>query len=196
VGRERPEEFWCGLFGEVHELVLLSACSPSAVSSWVGPFRRPQDFIRGRVALEVKSSRARAVDVEIHGLDQLWTRPYDTLVLAVKHVAPDAAGQRVWDLRDGLCRVGVDPVELDERLSLLNLSDDELRSPEAPRFNVRSSRYFVISETTPRLTPDQLTDSFLPLGISALSYRLALDAPGLQPFDETALDLFRRNLAK
>lgn len=196
VDREKSEQFWCGIFGELHELALLSQRSLGAVSAWVGPFRRPQDFIRGRLAMEVKSSRARAVEVEIHGLEQLWAAPYDTLVLAVKHVATDAGGQRVCEVLDELKRTGVDPNELEERLGLFSISDDEMRSPDAPRFTVRSSRYFAISEATPRLTPDLLTEAHLKHGISALSYRLALDVPGLALLDEQTLGAFRRGLAQ
>lgn len=194
VGRDKSEAFLCGVFGELDELLTLSRYGASAAATWTGPMNRPQDFIRGPVALEVKSSRSHANEVEIHGLEQLWATPFDVLALAVKHVATDPGGDRIVDLVDKLLSGGTPAEDLYGRLDLYDLSREDLESPSQPRFSLRSTRYLKVADPASVLTPDSLRSGSLPQGVSAVAYRLSLDTPGLRPMDEGEIQALGQRL--
>ena len=69
-----------GLMGELWLLMrLISVSGPSAIDSWTGPLREPHDFRFGEVELEVKSTRGKARNHVINGLEQL--KPSEGLTL-------------------------------------------------------------------------------------------------------------------
>jgi hypothetical protein len=69
-----------GLMGELWLLMrLISVSGPSAIDSWTGPLREPHDFRFGEVEVEVKSTRGKARNHVINGLEQL--KPSEGLTL-------------------------------------------------------------------------------------------------------------------
>ena len=165
-----------GLFGELSELLGLARTNPRAVLAWMGPLGEPQDFVNGRLALELKTSSVRTSEVEIHGLEQLWAAPYEKLVLGVTRIVEDAAGRTLEDLVEELGRIGVSRADLDERLEALGWDAQRLGESRT-RFTSRGTRYFLVSPQAPALTPDHLRGP-LPAGVDRLRYVVALDAPG------------------
>lgn len=191
----KSEAMLLGVFGELHELRGLVKRSPKALFAWTGPYARPQDFINGSHALEVKSGRALATGVEIHGIEQLWANPYERLVLVVKQIVTDSAGERLADVVAELLKDGVSVDALYERLEAFDLDAQQIAAPDLPRFTHRGSRYFLVTKDAPAITPD-LLGSPLPSGVSRLRYRVELDAPGFQEMSSQATDAFLARLSE
>lgn len=189
----KSEAVLSGIYGELHELRGLVKRTPGALLTWTGPDARPQDFINGTHALEVKTRRKLASDVEIHGLEQLWSRPYERLVLVVKHVVTDPAGERIADVVATLVEAGVSPGALSERLEAFDLDEQQLAVPE-PRFTHRGSRYLLVKADAPALTPDLLRTP-LPAPISRVQYWVSLDASGFEEMSPSAVETFLARLA-
>lgn len=190
----KSEATLLGLFGELHELCGLVKRTPKALLTWTGPDARPQDFINGKHALEVKTSHKFATEVEIHGLEQLWARPYEQLVLVVKQIVTDSAGVGLADIVAELVKDGVSANDLNERIEAFDLDAKQLAAPDMPRFTHRGSRYFLVTKDAPALTPEQLNGP-LPAGISRLRYRVALDSPGFQPMAAPSVNAFLERLS-
>jgi hypothetical protein len=169
----KTEAMLSGLFAELHELVRMVDYGPHVIDFWTGPQARPQDFINGVRALEAKATRALANEVEINGLEQLWSKPYEKLVLVVKQIVADAAGLRLHDVIDALLERGVSSESLYERLDAYGFATDEIASIDA-RFTHRGSRYFLVTPDSPVLSPDLLVGP-QPVGVSRVRYRASLD---------------------
>jgi len=182
-----------GVYGELHELAILAAYSANAMNSWQGPSRMPRDFERGRLGLEVKSSRTLNGNVEVHGLEQLWARDFDILVLATKHVTSNSMGQTISELVDALVGAGLNATLLWDMLANADLSKDKLLETPGPRFLVSSTRYYLITSESPVFTPDSLKTGALPGPVSRLSYQLDTSALATCPAD--VLERLRRGLA-
>lgn len=189
----KSEAMLLGLFGELHELRGLVKRNPKALLTWTGPDARPQDFINGKHALEVKTSHKFATEVEIHGLEQLWASPYEQLVLVVKQIVTDSAGVGLADIVAELLKDGVSGSDLYERLEAFDLDAQQLVAPEMPRFTHRGSRYFLVTKDAPALTPESLIGP-LPAGISRLRYRVALESAGFQPMAAPMVNAFLERL--
>lgn len=182
-----------GVFGELHELAFLALRSPKAVQAWSGPENKPQDFKRGLVALEVKSSKWLPTSVEVHGLRQLWASPLETLVLAVKQVTTDNAGQTIAELASELVACGVDVTALWDKLEQAELPKNRMLERPGPRFTVRNTRYYLVTDVSPVLTPDTLKGDSLPAAVSGLCYQLDLGALTSCPSD--VVEQLHRKLA-
>jgi hypothetical protein len=182
-----------GIYGELHELVVLAERGAGVLTAWVGPDNRPQDFIHGRLGLEVKTHQAQVPSTEIHGLEQLWLPPFEMLVLAVKQVAFDPGGERFVDVIARAEAAGVSGSALRERLEALDLDADRLASLDA-RYSHRGSRYFRVTSSAPSMTPDSLSVPLDP-GVSAIRYRVALGAPGFVRMAPGEADAFLRRFA-
>lgn len=190
----KNESTLLGIFGELHELLGLVARNRNALLAWTGPDARPQDFISGKRALEVKTTRALAADVEIHGIEQLWAKPYEQLVLVVKQVVIEPAGDRIADLVAKLIQAGVAGDGLYARLEAFDLDAQQIASLNEPRFTHRNTRYFLVTNDAAALTPDLLSNP-LPAGISRLQYRIALNSPGFQAMSPENVDAFLARLS-
>lgn len=184
-----------GLFGELHELLQLAKLDANSVRTWTGPRARPQDFTNGTLALEVKTSRTLASEVEIHGLEQLWATPYESLVLVVKQVVVDPGGSRLRDLVDQVLACGASAEALYESLEGFDLDATQLGALDLPRFTYRGSRYFLVGEDAPAITPERLQGP-MPTGVSRLRYVAQLDHPGLRPMTADAVAHFLSELAR
>lgn len=182
-----------GLFGELNALLGLARTTPRAVLAWMGPLGQPQDFVNGRVALELKTSSVRTSEVEIHGIEQLWAKPYDQLVLGVTRIVEDASGRTLEDLVHELVGLGVNRADVDERLGSVGWDPQRLRESRT-RYASRGTRYFQVGSQAPALTPDNLRGP-LPAGVNRLRYTVALDAPGFQEMKEDSTQAFLTSLA-
>lgn len=182
-----------GIYGELHELALLAAYSPGAIEAWQGPNRMPRDFERGRLGLEVKSTRTSNGSVEVHGLEQLWAKQFDVLALVVKHISSKPDGQTICELVEHLIDIGLDPTTLWDMLTQLELSKERLRETPGPRFVVNSTRYYLVTANSPVLTPDSLANGTLPRAVSRLSYHL--DPGALSKCPPDVIERLHRGLA-
>lgn len=182
-----------GIFGELAQLVGLARRNPTAVDTWGGPMGQPQDFVRGPVALELKTSSVRVSEVEIHGLEQLWAAPYECLAVGVTRIVEDPEGDSLEALVDRLVRLGVRVSDLEDRLALVGWNA-QARRESRERYATRGTTYYRVGSGTPALTPDHLRGP-LPSGVERLRYTVALDDPGFERMDGDEVESMLSRLA-
>lgn len=182
------EERQRGLFGElaVLEAVFLRQIGAlDGISAWVGSSSAHQDFLHGRLAIEVKTSLAkRPARIAISNEKQLDERQHDPLLLAsVRLDESEAKGMSLP------CLVARIRGQLLEEESARRLFDDRLLLADylevhAPlyeaRYQIGSMRWFRVEGEFPRLT-----DANLPAGVGDISYSIIAD--DLSPW-EVGLD--------
>lgn len=179
-GRQRlsPEEQQ-GLIGELLFLErLVSELNPkAALNAWRGPLDEPKDFAFADRAVEVKARHIGKDAVKISSESQLQVIDGQTLFLIVVGLSPATADTPDSICLDGLVEriresiAGVDPSAdegLEARLLSAGYSQDEGYS-DAWWKPVAFNAYAVLDDF-PRLEA-----STLPVGVSSVTYWLALD---------------------
>lgn len=171
-----------GLLGEL--LVLESLFLPrvseiEAIDAWTGPDPAHQDFIRGGLAVEVKTSLAkRHARIQIANEKQLDDRPHEVLLLAFLRLDESAAHgdslpAAVARVRQ---RVGGAPGAaqvLDDRLALSGYLDVHAPRYIRNRWQCSERRYFRVAGDFPRLT-----EANLPAGVGDIRYSIIADDLG------------------
>lgn len=172
-----------GLFGELW--FLSRWLSPSvgvakAVQMWRGPTGARNDFeVRG-LAIEVKTTSRVDGSHVIHGLDQLLEPMEGSLFLYSLSVRDEASGteslpRMVQEVRD---RIGDDYALLSQLDAILYAGgyDHRLANEYAKLvLRIRDECLYRVSAGFPRLVPASVTGG-LPVGVSALTYELRLEA--------------------
>lgn len=176
------EERQRGLFGElvILETVFLSRLPHlEGVAAWVGSNSAHQDFRRGTLAVEVKTSLAkRHARIIISNEKQLDERAHAPLVLA--SVRLDDSEVQGLTLPELVARLrarlaGDEPAVrlLDERLLLADYLDVHAPLYEHRSWRVVSTRCFRVEGAFPRLT-----EANLPAGVGDISYSIIADDLG------------------
>jgi hypothetical protein len=182
--RARPEglssEAQRGLYGELtflrDQLAGVIGIA-SAIAAWRGPSHEVQDFVLGRVGIEVKTTIGRGNQsltitsehqLDERGLDQLYLYYLsmdaregvgETLVAAIEDIRARAAGDP-----DALVRLNdllVESGYLDHHRSLY----------EHLGFTFREERMYLVREGFPRIREHDLPD-----GVARVRYEVAVDA--------------------
>jgi hypothetical protein len=173
-GRPMAEEAVRGLMAELLTLErILDADGGIPVrSTWTGPDRTPHDFYLGGHDLEVKALGPTAVEIEIHGIDQLddLGRRLHLMLIRLK---PRSDGISLPDLVErvrSLCRDGAG---LNDQLSKAGYSEGDADDYRVTRYSVEQILAVDVDDSFPRLTRRSLTSS-LPEPITQLRYRLDL----------------------
>lgn len=171
-----------GLFGELfflHRLLLGALPDLTAVESWVGPLQRPQDFVFGVAAVEVKTTAgAQPQLLRITSERQLDSSALDNLALF--HLSLDAregTGQTLPDLVGEIRRILQDPLAFDlfdERLFAGGYLDAQAPA-YGTGYTVRLANIFLVAEGFPRIV-----ESDCPAGVGDVVYSIAVGA--LTPF--------------
>ena len=172
------EEAQKGLIGEIEVLKLLMAnLGPKpALTSWTGPSGAPKDFELKADCIEVKARRGASQPfVKITNEHQLADVPDRRLWLAV--LAVDKVQQPhgktlteyVAEVSDLLERTEPSAI-MDWDLHLADAGYDVLHDYSAWRWIVSSPEFHAVLEGFPRISAP------VPLGVSAVSYALALSA--------------------
>lgn len=181
------EERQRGLFGElvILDTVFLAKLAPlDGVSAWVGSNSAHQDFRRGALALEVKTSLAkRHARIIISNEKQLDEQSHDPLVLAsVRLDESEASGLSLSDLvtrvRARLANEEPAARLFDERLLLADYLDVHAPLYEPRRWRVASTRCFRVAGSFPRLT-----EANLPAGVGDITYSIIADDLGAWEID-------------
>lgn len=172
------EEAQKGLIGEIEVLKLLMAnLGPKpALTTWTGPSGAPKDFELKADCIEVKARRGASQPfVKITNEHQLADVPDRRLWLAV--LAVDKVQQPhgktlteyVAEVSDLLERTEPSAI-MDWDLHLADAGYDVLHDYSAWRWIVSSPEFHTVLEGFPRISAP------VPLGVSAVSYALALSA--------------------
>jgi hypothetical protein len=172
------EEAQKGLIGEIEVLNLLIAnLGPKpALTAWTGPSGAPKDFELKADCIEVKARRGASQPfVKITNEHQLADVPDRRLWLAV--LAVDKVQQphgktlteHVVEVTDLLERTEPSAI-MDWDLHLADAGYDVLHDYSAWRWIVSAPEFYAIAEGFPRISAP------VPLGVSAVSYALALSA--------------------
>lgn len=173
------EERQRGLFGELvvlGQLFLKRGNLLNGVAAWIGSNSAHQDFRRGGLAIEVKTSLAkRHAKIMISNEKQLDERPHDTLVLA--SVRLDESEPHGLSLPDLIAQLRLrlahdEPAArlFDERVMLADYLDVHASLYEGRRYRVSSTRWFRVRGEFPRLT-----EANLPAGVGDISYSVIAD---------------------
>ena len=176
------EDERAGLYGELYVLRehILSLGPVAAVSAWVGPLARHQDFQGRGWAIEVKTSRTKApASVRITSERQLDTAGLAFLALACvgleqRHLAGETLPSIVASLRGSLAGAPVSDLFEERLLEAGYLAAHEERY-QSDGYTVRFERLFRVRDGFPRLV-----EADLPPGAGDVGYSLSL--PVLEPF--------------
>jgi len=172
------EEAQKGLIGEIEVLKLLIAnFGPKpALTAWTGPSGAPKDFELKADCIEVKTRRGAAQPfVKITNEHQLADVPDRRLWLAILAVDKvqqphgETLTEHVTEVSDLLERTEPSSI-MDWDLHLADAGYDVVHDYSACRWIVSSPEFHAISEGFPRISAP------VPLGVSAVSYALALSA--------------------
>ncbi len=174
--RKIAENTVLGLAGELLILSRLTDLSSASVSSWVGPYEQRHDFRSGSRAIEVKtSSRSDSTVVTIHGIEQL--QPPGGGVMHIAHVRLEraqGADITVGSLVERIRASGGDTERLSTALVELGCDDPNSEAWNEQAFHLEALDLFVVDESFPRLTGEQIVGGHLPHGIDNLSYQVDL----------------------
>lgn len=172
-----------GLFGELHVLGSSIRVDPSRrVDHWQRNGQARHDFVRGGVAVEVKSTTAReGRTVEIHGVEQLDPPAGGSLHLAFLRLAVGPEGRTIGEMVASLSACGADGAALSDVLADMGWTGD---GPDAPRFAVVEERWYLVDGRFPRLVPSTFAGAALPDGVLRLRYSVDLSGQAPAPVTE------------
>jgi hypothetical protein len=172
------EEAQKGLIGEIEVLKLLISTlgAKPALTAWTGPSGAPKDFDLKADGIEVKARRGASQPfVKITNEFQLTDVPKRRLwlaVLAVDKVQPPH-GRTLTEYVSGVSEFleRIEPSAImDWDLHLADAGFDILHDYSAWRWIVSPPDFYAVTEEFPRIAAP------VPLGLSAVSYALALSA--------------------
>jgi putative PD-(D/E)XK family protein DUF4420 len=202
--REPPgvlgQEALSGLFGELWHMRELARLEPASLAIWLGPKGGRHDFLRGVMALEVKSTSSRLDRprvFEIHGVDQLRPPPGGTLhVAAMRLERAHDAGESVPDVLDEIAALGADRLELTRRTALLGFDVRDADIYRTIRFHVLEDRMYSVDAGFPRLTASSFVGGALPPGVVNLRYQIDLTGEPPHPMNQKAVRRLYEALAR
>lgn len=190
-----------GLFAELHLFeteILPRLGAAGAVRGWRGPFREPQDFRLGTLAIEVKGTTAiAAASIPVSNLEQLDHGTASSLLLWHVTLLENAGSDRslpdlVHKLRSQLSSVDAGAaVEFDAALIEAGYLDIHSASYADRRFAVRKINWYEVREGFPRLTLASVPDG-------VISGRYTISLASCAPFEiraERALSLIETRTA-
>lgn len=161
-----------GLMGELTVLISLLRRDSSSLGLWTAPDDALQDFVRGGIAIEVKSTIGTATALRISRLDQLETTGLGRLILMHVLMVQTDEGET---LRDLIARVlSLLPGDNEQRLfqnALLRrgLMPDDEEARAQPATLVRAIEAYQVTDDFPRLTR-----STVPGAISEAQYDIEI----------------------
>ncbi len=172
------EEEIIGLYGEllVIEWFLDQKKNEAAlVDKWLGPLKNPRDFEFDNFWVEVKSTKRRDNQVEIHGIDQLEAGGSVNLYLWLNVLGRDTKSRSLVELiNDVDTKLKSAPVAMRYRDKLhqcgYHAADAGYYNDE--RFDCDRISVFHVNDNFPKITREMLK---LPARVTSLSYSLDLN---------------------
>jgi hypothetical protein len=164
-----------GLYGELTVLQALVTRDPGAVAFWTGPLKTKQDFHRGSVALEVKSTTStESRTTRIHGLGQLDAGD-DRLLLVWLRLRTDR-GRSVPELVDEILTVADDEAAFRSALFQAGYAETEREVYSRRVFEVVEMRTYEVGPGFPRITTAGLAGDATLAGLDHVDYDVDLDS--------------------
>ncbi|MEJ2866732.1 PD-(D/E)XK motif protein [Actinomycetospora sp. OC33-EN08] len=166
-----------GLFGELLILKALVTKDPGAVVYWTGHTGTSQDFHRGKVAVEVKTTTSvEGRQVRIHGVEQLDTDDSVRLLLVWMRVS-NGGGRSLPDLIDEITELVDDPPGFVAALREVGyaITDREVYSRQT--FELVEQAVYEIGAGFPRITTSDLSGDAALAGLDNVHYDLDLNSP-------------------
>jgi len=176
LGRSKPSVEKCiGLLGELIFLAEVTKIDMNkALNSWTGPFRTHHDFQFSNCSFEIKSSlNLASSQIQVNGINQLNPPSNNHLFLLILKLIPDENGNSIASLIDNLLSDGLDKKLFFEKLSRLNISEENYGSFSDLRVSLNAVRRYEIDSKFPILdlaaTPSEYIGRF-----SNINYTLDL----------------------
>jgi hypothetical protein len=193
MGRSKPSVQKCiGLLGELIFLAEVTKIDKNkALNSWTGPFRTHHDFYFSNCSFEIKSSlNLASSQIQVNGINQLNPPSNNQFFLLILKLIPDEDGDSIASLVDNLLSSGLDKKLFFEKLSRLDISEENYSSFSDLRVSLNSIRRYEIDSKFPILdlsaTSSEYIDRF-----SNINY--TLDLSGInheRDFGITDLEIF------
>ena len=181
--RRASREALAGLFGELTFLESVLGEVPSAsVDCWQGPNGERHDFMRGAVAVEVKTTLTRTGrKAGIHGIDQLEPQTASGLLYLawMRLEVAVGAGETVREIAERI--KGKTPYRNAFDTLLASFKFDLTDDSAQVRFIVREHAMFVVDGDFPRLTTRLLTAQSVMNGVGAVSYDIDIATGAVTP---------------
>jgi hypothetical protein len=193
VGRSKPSVQKCiGLLGELIFLAEVTKFDKkNALNSWTGPFRTHHDFYFSNCSFEIKSSLNLASShIQVNGIDQLESPSNSQLFLMILKLIPDDDGNSIASLIDNLLSSGLDKKLLFEKLSRLNITEENYNLFSDLKVSLNSIRRYEIDSKFPILNLSATRSEYIDR-ISNINY--TLDLSGInheRDFGITDLEMF------
>lgn len=177
-------EEWKGLLGNKNvdqrvydvlgELVCLEVLSSMGLNPvWGGPNRASCDIDCGMKKFEVKSSLSRnSKSAEVHGLFQLAGDETEKFLILAQF-EPTVEGLSIDEMVDILTGYGFSRAELNN--ALLDLGYPSGNSARSKCYSLRGLTKYLVDESFPHISPSSFVGGALPLGVTSISYGIALD---------------------
>lgn len=172
------EEEIIGLYGELLtiEWFLNEGKDESVlIDKWLGPLKKPRDFEFDNFWVEVKSTKRRDNQVEIHGIDQLDATDSVNLYLWLNVLERDAKSRSLIDLINDIdIKLKSAPVAMRYRDKLhqcgYHAVDAGFYNEE--KFKCDRISVFHVNDDFPKITREMLS---LPSRVNSISYSLDLN---------------------
>ncbi|WP_099023767.1 PD-(D/E)XK motif protein [Mycolicibacterium palauense] len=139
---------------------------------WLGPFGQRHDLRRGRVAVEVKTTRSHTgYQVSVHGDDQLVPPDSGALYLHFVRLEEVPGGSVTLPLVvDDLLAAGVSAHKLYSALTASGISAVDLAALAGAAFEIRERITLRVDERIPRIVPQSFVDGRRPRGVVDIAY--------------------------
>lgn len=165
-----------GLVGELLYLNRLLARSPSGWKAWRGPAGDRHDFRIGDSSLELKTtSQANNTVITIHGTDQLL--PPSAGRLHLLHLTLEAVAGGLLSVsslgRSALAKAD-DSATVAQLIGSAGCSNVDDPAWNATAYRLENENLYEVRNGFPRLVPQTMADSNLPLGVSDVIYKVDL----------------------
>jgi hypothetical protein len=203
LGTERSpllsEERTVGLLAELMEVLSVIGHDPRRrLDVWTGPAGATHDLRRGSQAIEVKGTQVREGKfIQIHGVEQLQPPSGGTLYVAWhRFERDDTSVLSVPAIVRELRGLGVDNLDLADRLSLAGYDPVHSDEYERRRYRTVERRLYTVDDSFPRVTPASFSGGDVPPGVLRLAYTVDLTNEPPSAIADSAVDTLYRAMGE
>jgi len=181
-----------GIWGELWMLYQLATRSSGVLRMWTGPSGSRFDFLKDKIALEVKSTLQRkGTMITIHGHDQLESPEGGFLIFAVlKLEERPVGGASISDMIDQLVEAGIERGQILITLLKVDLTPDMISQTDGLRLHLNEWSLYEVDEDFPKIISTSFKNDAVPSGVLSINYQIDLSTQPPKPYDERAKNEF------